>query len=49
MVRRQSRLLTTYYVFADIILGMAAFALAYFVRFETGLIPVTKGYPPFSQ
>jgi Undecaprenyl-phosphate glucose phosphotransferase len=28
---------------------MAAFALAYFVRFETGLIPVTKGYPPFSQ
>jgi Undecaprenyl-phosphate glucose phosphotransferase len=49
MVRRQSRLLTTYYVLADIVLGMGAFALAYVVRFETGLIPVTKGYPPFSQ
>jgi Undecaprenyl-phosphate glucose phosphotransferase len=49
MVRRQSRLLTTFYVLADILIGMAAFALAYFVRFETGLIPVTKGYPPFSQ
>ncbi len=28
---------------------LIAFLLAYVLRFETGLIPVTKGYPPFSQ
>jgi Undecaprenyl-phosphate glucose phosphotransferase len=49
MVRRQSRLLTTYHVIADAVLGMAAFALAYALRFESGLIPITKGQPPFSQ
>ncbi|MGH9329729.1 MAG: undecaprenyl-phosphate glucose phosphotransferase [Vicinamibacterales bacterium] len=49
MVKRQSRLLTTYHVLADVMLGMAAFALAYAVRFESGLIPITKGQPPFSQ
>ena len=30
-------------------LGCRAFVLAYVLRFETGLIPVTKGYPPFRQ
>ncbi len=30
-------------------LGVAAFVLAYVLRFESGLIPITKGYPPFSQ
>ena len=49
MVRRQSRLLTTYHVLADAMLGMSAFALAYALRFESGLIPITKGQPPFSQ
>jgi Undecaprenyl-phosphate glucose phosphotransferase len=49
MVRRQSRLLTSYHVIADYTLGMAAFALAYAIRFEAGLIPITKGQPPFSQ
>jgi FlaA1/EpsC-like NDP-sugar epimerase len=49
MVRRQSRLLTTYHVLADYTLGMAAFAAAYAIRFEAGLIPITKGQPPFSQ
>jgi Undecaprenyl-phosphate glucose phosphotransferase len=49
MVRRQSRLLTTYHVIADAVLGMTAFALAYALRFESGLIPITKGQPPFSQ
>jgi len=28
---------------------MAAFLIAYFIRFETSLIPVTKGHPPFAQ
>ncbi|SVC27384.1 uncharacterized protein METZ01_LOCUS280238, partial [marine metagenome] len=28
---------------------MAAFALAYLARFETGLFPAPKGQPPFTQ
>ena len=38
MVSRQKRLLVVYYVIFDGLLGMLAFALAYAVRFETGLI-----------
>ncbi|HEX7085516.1 MAG TPA: undecaprenyl-phosphate glucose phosphotransferase [Vicinamibacterales bacterium] len=49
MVRRHNRLLVAFYVVSDAALGIAAFVLAYVLRFETGLIPVTKGYPPFSQ
>ena len=49
MVRRHNRLLVAFYVISDALLGIAAFVLAYVVRFETGLIPVTKGYPPFQQ
>ncbi len=49
MVTRQNRLLVTLYVASDTVLGMAAFLLAYAVRFHAGLIPVTKGVPPFGQ
>ncbi|HEY8535810.1 MAG TPA: exopolysaccharide biosynthesis polyprenyl glycosylphosphotransferase, partial [Vicinamibacterales bacterium] len=49
MVRRHNRLLVAFHVVSDAALGIAAFVLAYVLRFETGLIPVTKGYPPFSQ
>ena len=49
MVKRQSRLLVAGYVVGDALLGMAAFVAAYALRFESGLIPVTKGYPPFEQ
>jgi Undecaprenyl-phosphate glucose phosphotransferase len=49
MVRRHNRLLVAFYVMSDAILGVAAFVLAYVVRFESGFIPVTKGFPPFSQ
>lgn len=49
MVRRYNRLLVAFYVVLDCLLGMAAFVLAYLLRFESGLITVTKGYPPFSQ
>src|SRR5580765_6359700 len=49
MVRRHNRLLVAFYVISDAILGVAAFVLAYVVRFESGFIPVTKGFPPFSQ
>ena len=49
MVRRHNRLLVALYIGSDALLGIAAFIAAYLVRFDTGLIPVTKGYPPFSQ
>ena len=49
MVRRHNRLLVAFYVCSDALLGVAAFVLAYVLRFESGLIPITKGYPPFSQ
>ena len=49
MVNRAARLLVVSHVVFDALLGMLAFVLAYVVRFETGLIPVTKGYPPFQQ
>ena len=49
MVRRYNRLLVAFHVVTDALLGMAAFVLAYLLRFETGLIPITKGYPPLEQ
>jgi Undecaprenyl-phosphate glucose phosphotransferase len=49
MLKRHNRLLVTLYVISDALSGIAAFILAYLVRFESGLIPVTKGYPPFGQ
>jgi Undecaprenyl-phosphate glucose phosphotransferase len=52
MVVRRNRLLVSLYVAADAALGITAFALAYWLRFEGGLqhiVPVTKGQPPFSQ
>ncbi len=48
MLRRHTRLLVAFYVVTDGLLGMAAFLLAYAVRFYAGL-PVTKGIPPFEQ
>jgi Undecaprenyl-phosphate glucose phosphotransferase len=51
MMRRYNRLLVLFYVICDALLGMAAFALAYVVRFRIldEIIPITKGIPPFSQ
>jgi Undecaprenyl-phosphate glucose phosphotransferase len=49
MVKRHNRLLVAFHVITDALLGMAAFVLAYVLRFESGLIPVTRGYPPFEQ
>ena len=49
MVRRYNRLLVAFYVVTDALLATWAFVLAYAVRFESGLIPVTKGYPPIEQ
>ncbi len=51
MMRRYNRLLVAMYVISDALLGMAAFALAYIVRFQvlTDIVPITKGIPPFAQ
>jgi Undecaprenyl-phosphate glucose phosphotransferase len=45
MVRRYNRLLVTLYVISDAVLAGWAFVLAYGIRFESGQIPVVKGYP----
>ncbi len=49
MVARQARLLIACHVVLDYLLGMSAFALAYALRFEAGLLAAPKGQPPFSQ
>jgi Undecaprenyl-phosphate glucose phosphotransferase len=49
MVRRYNRLLVAFYVVTDTLLATWAFILAYVIRFESGLIPVTRGYPPIEQ
>ena len=49
MVNRHNRLLVAFHVGTDALLGVAAFMIAYTVRFHTGLIPITKGIPPLSQ
>ncbi|RPJ72012.1 MAG: undecaprenyl-phosphate glucose phosphotransferase [Acidobacteria bacterium] len=49
MVKRYNRLLAAIHVLSDALLAGVAFVLAYVLRFETGLVPVTKGYPPFIQ
>jgi Undecaprenyl-phosphate glucose phosphotransferase len=49
MVKRYNRLLVAFHVATDALLAMAAFLLAYGVRFESGLLAVTKGQPPLTQ
>jgi Undecaprenyl-phosphate glucose phosphotransferase len=49
MMRRFNRLLVAFYVLSDAVLGVAALVLAYLIRFESGLIPVPKGAPPFDE
>ena len=49
MLRRHNRLLATFHVASDALLGLSAFIVAYAIRFHTGLIPITKGVPPLGQ
>ena len=53
MVNRHNRLLVTFHVITDALLGITAFIFAYQVRFHSalisGLIPITKGLPPLQQ
>jgi Undecaprenyl-phosphate glucose phosphotransferase len=46
---RHNRLLAAFHVCSDAMLGVSAFIVAYVLRFQTGLIPVTKGIPPLRQ
>src|SRR5262249_40065906 len=49
MLKRYNRLLVALYVISDMTSGISAFLLAYAIRFSSGLIPITKGRPPFHQ
>jgi Undecaprenyl-phosphate glucose phosphotransferase len=49
VVKRYNRLLAAFFIITDMLLATWAFVLAYATRFESGLIPVTKGYPPIEQ
>jgi Undecaprenyl-phosphate glucose phosphotransferase len=49
MMRRYNRLLVAFYIVTDALLAMVALLAAYWLRFHSGLIPVTKGYPEFRQ
>ena len=52
MMRRYNRLLVGFYVVSDAFLGIAAFVIAYVLRFASpiaDLIPPIKGVPPFGQ
>jgi Undecaprenyl-phosphate glucose phosphotransferase len=49
MVKRYNRLLVAFHIVVDSTLAMVAFILAYLLRFETGLIAVTRGLPPIEQ
>jgi Undecaprenyl-phosphate glucose phosphotransferase len=49
MVKQQNRVWIGIYVLADLLATFAAFALAYFVRFHSDLLTVTKGVNPFTE
>jgi len=51
MMRRYNRLLVAFFVGSDFALGVAAFLVAYLLRFELldGFLPIHKGVPPFVQ
>ncbi|HWW82091.1 MAG TPA: undecaprenyl-phosphate glucose phosphotransferase [Vicinamibacterales bacterium] len=49
MLSRHNRLLVSFHVALDSLLGVSAFVVAYAIRFHTALIPITKGTPPLRQ
>ena len=46
---RHNRLLVAFHVISDALLAICAFIVAYAIRFHSGIIPITKGLPPFTQ
>jgi Undecaprenyl-phosphate glucose phosphotransferase len=49
VLNRHNRLLVTFHVVSDALLGMTAFIFTYALRFHTGLVPAPKGVPPLQQ
>jgi exopolysaccharide biosynthesis polyprenyl glycosylphosphotransferase len=49
VVRRHNALLVAFYILSDAVFASSAFLVAFFIRFQSGLLPVTKGYPPLEQ
>jgi Undecaprenyl-phosphate glucose phosphotransferase len=49
VLSRHNRLLVSFHVALDSLLGVSAFVVAYAIRFHTALIPITKGTPPLRQ
>jgi Undecaprenyl-phosphate glucose phosphotransferase len=49
MIKRHNRLLVGLFVASDFCAGVLAFLGAYLVRFSLGVLPITKGVPPFIQ
>jgi Undecaprenyl-phosphate glucose phosphotransferase len=49
VLRRHNRLLVVIFVVADFLAATAAFALAYLIRFNSGLMPLDQPPPPFSR
>jgi Undecaprenyl-phosphate glucose phosphotransferase len=49
MLRRHNRLLVAIYVLADFAAASLSFALAYLIRFDSGLVPLTQPPPPFTR
>jgi Undecaprenyl-phosphate glucose phosphotransferase len=47
MLKRYNRLFIALHILADFFAAVAAFALAYLVRFESGLVQLTQPAPPF--
>jgi Undecaprenyl-phosphate glucose phosphotransferase len=47
MLKRYNRLFIALHILADFLAAVAAFALAYLVRFESGLMRLTQPAPPF--
>jgi Undecaprenyl-phosphate glucose phosphotransferase len=49
VVKRFGRLFVLLHILGDIACAAAAFVIAYVIRFETGLMDITKGQPPLKQ
>jgi Undecaprenyl-phosphate glucose phosphotransferase len=49
MLKRHNRLLVAFHIATDALLGMAAFLVAYFLRFDSGFFAMPKGHPPLAQ
>lgn len=49
MLKKQQLYIAIVFLIGDILLTCMCFILAYFIRFNVGIIPVTKGVPELSQ